>query len=251
MPENTDGVQDSPITEVSIGRDRLSINPHGGLIEELILDGTKILTTVVRGDGKKASTHPCTPIFGPETTTSFGLPQHGPMRSSETEIRTKKDRVSIEYDVKGGSYPDGLNVRQSFRIRNGTFTLDTQHRNTSSQSLPVNFGEHLYWDSPEGWSGLKINGADVTELVEQNGVIDLLSENEILIPGKPPILLKQKGLTKAVLWAYKDGNGKVDESYVCIEPVEGDPLSDFFGKPESMIDPGTSRSTSLEISIKS
>src|SRR3989338_8995232 len=162
----------SATTEVISGKDRLTINSHGGLIEELILNGTKILTTVTRGDGKKASTHPCTPIFGPETTTSYGLPRHGPMRTSQTKIKPQKDGASIEYHVKSGSYPEGLKVKQFIRIGNGIFTLDTQHINTSDQSLPVNFGEHLYWDTTEGGEGVQINGVDVTKLVEQNGVID-------------------------------------------------------------------------------
>src|SRR3989344_2048016 len=248
MPETTDLLESPEKVEILSGNDKLSVNNHGALIEELALDGVKILTTVQRGDGKKASTHPCSPIFGSEKL--YGLPQHGPMRNDRTIMLKQKDGVTFDYDIKGGKYPYGMRVRQEIRIGNETFFLYTRHINTSNQEIPVNFGEHLYWDAPDGWLGLRVNGVDVTDLVKQNGMIDLLPENEILIPGKPPISLKQTGLNKAVLWAYEDADGNFDQGYVCIEPVEGEPLSGFFGSKESMINAGISRSTSLEISIK-
>ncbi len=246
-PENAPG---TTLIEVRTDQDVLIMNSHGALIEGLTLDGVRVLATVTRGDGKKAATHPCTPIFGRETTTNYGLPQHGPMRNSDTVMRRAGNSILVSYDVENGSYPRGLRVEQIARIENGKFSLDTLHRNSSVTPLPANFGEHLYWDAPQGWEGVEINGIDVTELVKKDSVVDLLPRNEISIPGKPIYILEQIGLFKVVLWTGQSSEGVFDKNYVCIEPVEGDPLANFFGTESSLIPPGTNRSTSLSISIK-
>lgn len=228
---------------------RMLINPKGTRIERLSLGDRLILKSVVRGDRKDASSHPCTPVFGPETTTSYGLPQHGPLRN---ELCTVKERgpnlLILSHEIKSGSYPGGMNVRQAFALFGNNFTLETIHVNNGEQDAPVNFGEHFYWAAPNGWEGLRINGNDVTNAVKNDLVVPLEAINKIVIPGLPELILEQRGLPHANLWVYKDEtSGKYDRDYVCIEPVEGDPTKNFFGSPESMIAPGSSRKTLITI----
>lgn len=237
------------------GLSEMTINPQGARIEELRLAGVKILTTVTRGDNKLSSSHPCTPIFGPEenTNTSFGLPQHGPMRNEQCAIEQVSDHVvDLFHEIKSGTYPEGVVVSQRYFISTQLFSLVTVHMNMGEVPAPVNFGEHFYWDAPDGWEGLTINGDYVTKSVEDDQVIPLARVNEILIPGKPKITLVQEGLPWVNLWTYKDKQtGQADTHYVCIEPVERDPNSNPnpFGLPENMIAPGSARITRVSISI--
>lgn len=238
------------------------INPHGARIEELRLLGVKILSTVKRGDGKEGSSHPCSPLFGLEIDTHFGLPQHGTMRDSQCRV-VKNERprstVVLNYKlnkgVKQGSYP-GVKVSQNFELSNGVFTLDTFHSvrpdspsNPSKVAVPVNFAEHFYWDTPQGWEGLRINGIDVTNIVKQDGIIELGERNTIEIPEMRTIILGTEGFGFAKLWAFKNPEtGVFDSNYVCIEPVEGDPTG-FFGSEKSLIKPGGIRETKVRISL--
>jgi len=236
-------------TESAPVESRMVINPQGARIERLSLGDRLVFGSVVRGDGREASSHPCTPIFGPETNTSFGLPQHGPMRN---ELCTVEERgpnlVILSHEIKSGSYPQGMHVRQSFAMFGNNFTLETVHTNNGEQDAPVNFGEHFYWAAPNGWEGLRINGDDVTDAVKNDLVIPLQARNQIVIPGLPEIILEQEGLPVANLWVYhNEETGKYDQDYVCIEPVEGDPTKNSFGSPESMIAPGSSRKTLITI----
>lgn len=218
--------------EISI----MVVNPVGARIEELQLAGVKILTSVARGDGKQASSHPCTPIFGPETTTNYGLPQHGPMRNDECRFEAVGDHVDLYHEIDCGTYPKGLTVVQRLSLFSRLFSQVTNHINNGEDPAPVNFGEHLYWSAPEGWERLKINGKDVTDAVKSDEVIGLDRTNEIKIPGQPTIFLVQEGLPYANLWVYKNvESGQFDGKYVCIEPVELDPRTNPFGRRESMI----------------
>lgn len=225
------------------------INPKGARIERLALNETLVLKSVTRGDGRNASSHPCTPNFGPETSTSYGLPQHGQMRNELCFVEESgPSLVILNHEIKAGSYPAGMHVRQIFSLFGQSFTLETTHSNNGEVPAPVNFGEHLYWAAPNGWRGLTINGEDVTEAVEKDLVIPLRAENQIVIPGLPGITLEQQGLPFANLWVYHDeSSGRYDQYYVCIEPIEGDPNQDFFGSPDSMISPGASRVTVINI----
>lgn len=248
MPE-----KDKPKIEKAPVESHMVINPQGARIEKLSLGEDIIFKSLVRGDNKPASSHPCTPIFGPETTTSYNLPQHGPMRNELCEVEENNpNKVVLSYGIKAGEYPEGLRATQAFTLNGKKFTLETTHINNSDQQAPVNFGEHFYWVSPKGWEGLTINGEDVTEAVKNDVVTPLQGRNQIMIPGLPEIMLEQKGLPFANLWVYRDEeSGKYDQNYVCIEPVEGDPTKDFFGSPESLIAPGSSRTNSVTISINS
>ncbi len=240
---NTDRTESGPI------EGQMLINPQGARIERLSLGDRLVFRSVTRGDGREASSHPCTPIFGPETTTSYGLPQHGPMRNELCTVEEMgSNLVILSHEIKSGSYPQGMNVRQAFEMFGNNFTLETVHTNSGKQDAPVNFGEHFYWVAPNGWEGVTVNGEDVTDAVKNDLVIPLQAKNQIVIPGLSEIILEQDGLPFANLWVYKDeASGKYDQNYVCIEPVEGDPTKNFFGSPESMIAPGSSRKTLITI----
>ncbi len=234
------------------GPNRLVINSHGARIEELVLGGQKIFTSVKRGDGRDASSHPCIPQFGPETTTSFGIPQHGSARDKDFKISTTNGDIVLSQDIEDGQYPKGLIFTQVHSLSDGSYSLKTTNSNNGEQNLPVSFAQHFYWDAPNGWEGLIINGVDVTNIVKKDGAIDLLPENEIVIPGQKPMVLKQKGLSIAQLWAYKNPEtGEYDTHYVCIEPAEGDPAKNFFGSEKSMIKPHESRTTEIVVGLRS
>lgn len=238
-------------SEEAPSESRMIINPQGARIELLNLGGREIFKALTRGDGKAASTHPCTPVFGPETITSFGLSQHGPMRNDLTEvIKNDANNVELRYIIDSGTYPFGMQVEQVFSLAGKSFTLETTHTNNGKEAAPVNFGEHFYWLAQKGWKGLTVNGEDVTNAVENDLVIPLNSRNIIVIPGQEEIVLEQEGMPYANLWVYRDENtGKYDQHYVCIEPVEGDPTKDSFGSKGSYINPGSSRKTSVTISV--
>ena len=224
----------------------MKINSLGAKIEELVLKGENVFFNGMRGDGKVGVTHPCTPNFGKDMT-AYGLPQHGPMRNSECQILTDEiNHKKLSYDILHDKYPSGMNVVQDFSIQNDRFILETTHANNSGEYLPVNFGEHCYFDTPKGWDGVEVNGKDITELVKTNGTIKLLDKNTIKIPGKKEMILEQVGLDFAVVWVFQNPDTKeFDKNYVCIEPLQR-PV-DSFGKPESMIKNGEASKTVLEI----
>lgn len=226
----------------------MKINSFGAKIEELSLGRQKILFNGLRGDGKAGVTHPCTPNFGKDTT-GYGLPQHGPMRNSECKvIVNEENHKKLEYDIVHDKYPEGMNVVQDFLLQDEKFILETIHTNNSDQVLPLNFGEHCYFDAPNGWDGVEVNGVDITDLVKTNGTIKLLDKNIIKIPGKKEIILEQVGLDFAVVWCYQNSDTKeFDKNYVCIEPLMR-PV-DSFGKPESIVKPGEIISSKLILKI--
>jgi glucose-6-phosphate 1-epimerase len=226
----------------------LRINLHGARIEELILEGQRIFTSSIRGDGKEGSSHPCIPQFG--KTTLFDLPQHGSARNKDFKSKVTSDGIILSQEIEDGDYPKGLSIVQEHSLRNDEYRLTTKILNNSRQNLPVNFAEHFYWDTPNGWEGLKINGTDVTEIVKKDTSIKLKSENVIRIPGQKPIILKQEGFSIFRLWAYVNPKtGEYDKNYVCIEPAEGDPDGKFFGSERSMIKPNESRTTKITIKL--
>lgn len=237
--------------EIEKGTSKLIINPHGARIEELILEGQKVLARVKRGDGRDASSHPCIPQFGPETTTSFNIPQHGSARNKDFRVSITNEKIILAQDIEDGQYPKGLSLTQVNGLLDGKYSLTTTALNNTKHNLPVNFAEHFYWYAPNGWEGLIINGFDVSNVVKADGAIGLLPENEISIPGQKPIILKQKGFSIFQLWICKNmDTGQYDKNYVCIEPAEGDPAKNFFGSEESMIKSYESRTTEIIVGLK-
>lgn len=233
------------------GNSRLTINSHGARVEELILGGQKIFTKVIRGDGKEGSSHPCIPQFGPDTSNKYNLPQHGSARNKDFESSIEDEKVVLSLNIEDGNYPEGLNIKQEQSLTNEGYSLVTKiSNNNDKEDLPVDFAEHFYWNAPNGWEGLKINGVDVTDIVKNDASIELKQENIIEIPGQKPIILKQKGFSIFQLWAYKNPEtGEYDKNYVCIEPAEGDPAQNFFGSPKSMISPHESRITEIAVTV--
>jgi glucose-6-phosphate 1-epimerase len=224
-------------------KNKLIIDSQGVKIKELILDGQKILTEIVRGDNKKASSHPCIPQFG--KTNLYNLPQHGSARNMEFASSVSQSEILLGLDIHDGEYPDGLRFKQKNSLTDEEYELTTEIANNSLQDLPVNFAQHFYWATPVGWESLRINGVNVAEIVKSNAPIDAKEENIIEIPGQNPIILIQQGFSNLHLWAYKSENGKYDQNYVCIEPTEGEP--ERFGAQESIIHPGKTKIFKLVI----
>ena len=232
------------------GINEMQINSQGAKIVNLSLEGHPIFITVLRGDGKSASTHPCSPNFGPDTK-GFGLPQHGPARNERwTLVKGSDLGVSMESAIEGGTYPKGLVVRQDYILSQDGFTLETKHTNNGSEQLPVNFGEHFYWNAPQGFDELTINGRNAADIFRDpaGGLIQLEPSNRIQIPGVGSIRLDQEKLPFAYLWIGRGSNKDIDRGYVCIEPIEGDPKS-FFGSAESMLKIGESRTSRISLKL--
>lgn len=243
------------ITSLSTAHgDSFQVDSQGARIE-LVLSGIPILTKVTRGDGKVGSTHPCTPIFGPDRNTLFGLAQHGQMRNDECVVSSPlPSEIHIIHLLTDPNYPRGMEHTQQLKLELGVFSLAMTHHNTGEQSLPVNAGVHCYFHAPQSFSGTKVNGQDISDLIVSNvnGIpIDLLGENTIEISGQPVIKLSQQGFQKAMIWVGRNPQtGAIDQDYVCIEPVEGDPNADFFGSPASMIEPGRLRSATFTLTLQ-
>ena len=233
--------------------DALYVSTSGAKIT-LTLQGIPVLGSFERGDGKTGVTHPCTPIFGPDKKNRFGLKQHGNMRNENVDVKSIADSIIVSHTITDHGYPKGLSVKQIMSVEEGMFTLVMIHTNNGKEHAVVNAGEHCYFDAPNGYSGTKVNGRDITRLIEENAdgiAIELLDANTIQIPGKPEIILEQNGFHNAMLWVGKaPGSKAIDAAYICIEPVEDDPNSNFFGSKKSKIPAGQSRSAMFSLSIK-
>lgn len=256
------GESPSPIEILIAGNSSLRIDRYGGKIIDLILAGKTILYEPKRYDDKQAATHPCTPNFGPDgrnVEEDKRLPQHGPGRNSVWEkAESKPNELKIRLGIDGEKYPEfeGLEVEQIFKLVDGELTIETTHSNNGAEEMPVNFGEHFYFNALYGgWDKLTINEQPVAEMVRQTGVLELGRENIISGLEAGEIVLKQEGLSKAVLWTGRNADETIfDNHYVCIEPVEGDPVKGndpgFFGTEASMIKAGESRKTMIKLSLK-
>lgn len=63
------------------------------------------------------------------------------------------------------------------------------------------------------------------------------------------IYLEQDGLPHAVLWVGTNKPGVKDKHYITIEPYEGNPFDLFFDSTQSIISPGWSRQTTLNLHL--
>lgn len=206
------------------GQNSVTINQTGSIIEELIINNTKILGRFTRIDNKSAASHPCTPIFGLEKTTNFSLPRHGSARNQDwTIIDQTNNFLTLELKINDGQYPKGLIAQQKFDLTDNNFSITTTHQNLSSNDLPVRFGEHLYWNTPKGWDDLKINNQPVSDLVKKDTGFIWPEKNIIEISGQPKIRLIQKNLNWVQLWTAQNDN-QFDNNYVCIEPAQDKPV---------------------------
>lgn len=228
---------------------KMKINSLGAKIEDVILNDKKIFFCGLRGDGKLGVTHPCTPNFGKDES-GLNLPQHGPMRNSECIIlENEPNHQKLTYTIVHENFPKGVLVNQKFSLENNTFIVETTHTNNSQTQVPINFGEHCYFDAPNGWFGTKVNGQDITELIKTNETIKLNKKNIIQIPGKSDLLLEQEGLEYAVVWVYQNPETKeFDNNYVCIEPLMN--KVETFGEKESLVLPDKTIYSKLTFSLK-
>jgi galactose mutarotase-like enzyme len=246
-------IVDQPLEIEDEEGDVLRVYSLGAKIE-LSLKGVSVLGLFARGDGKQGVTHPCTPIFGPDRKNRYGLKQHGNMRNEKTKLQKLEDSIIVSHTITDEGYPAGMLVKQIMSVEDGAFSFVMIHTNTGNTKAAVNSGEHCYFDAPQGFAGTKINGEDVTHLIENNwdGIaIPLKETNVIEIPGKPTIELSQNGFNKAMLWVGKNPETKaIDQSYICIEPVEENPAGDYFGSKQSFLLPGQSRSVMFGLKIK-
>lgn len=231
----------------------MRINPQGGRLESLVLNGQQLVYSGPRIDGGYGSTHLCSPNFGPDNK-GYGLPDHGPWRKKKLkELKNEPDHVILSDDIEGGSYPSGMNVTQEFRLVDGGLKIVTTHTNNGKEPAPENSAMHFYWATlmgigagDQGWEGVKVNGQDVSDIVKADTSMPWEDENIIEMPGRPSILVKQKGLPYFQGWtAEKDG--EFDHKFAALEPTEGP--EERFGTPESMIAPGESRKTELFIQV--
>lgn len=232
--------------------DVLTVSSTGAKVE-VTLDGVIILGSFNRGDSKSGITHPCTPIFGPDRNNVYGLKQHGNMRNEECSVSKVAESIIVSHTITDDGYPQGMMVKQILGIEDNVFSFVMIHTNTGTTKAAVNSGQHCYFDAPQGYKGTKINGKDISHLIEENhdGIaIDLNELNTIEIPGKPGIELTQNGYKKAMLWVGKNPKTKkIDQSYICIEPVEADPNSNYFGSKESRLIPGQTRSAMFSLGL--
>jgi len=236
----------------------IKVRSHGGFIENVTLQGQKIWTAVMRGDGKEGATHICVPNFG-RRDKPMGLSHHGPWREMDLkELSAEEGRSSIlEGEINEGEYTN-VHCIQTTTVIDDTFTLTIDLTNESQSERPANLGVHGYFDTENGWEGTKINGREITAgmldgRTNKPGtvILDLKINNTIQIPGKKPLVLEVDGFKKAVVWVYQKLNGDqpptFDQNYICIEPIEDIPES--FGRPESQIPPGGSRTVTMSLKI--
>lgn len=231
-------------------KSQVIINPLGFKIDLLQLDNQVVLDKFVRGDSKSTSSHPCLPIFGPETNTNYGLAQHGNTRNSLAEVvEQTSTTLVLRHQINEGTYPPGLVFQQSFNLKDNEFGLKSTFINEGKRPLPLNFAEHFYWNTPRGWQDLKINNEDAAVLVKNDKGFLWQNKNIISISGQNDILLEQENLPYCQLWTFSK-NGKYDQSYVCIEPARGKPRSTYFDSTESILKPNEIIKTEIKISLK-
>lgn len=255
------------IKTISIGESKFCVDTNGGKISEMILDGVKVLGTYNRIDGKKGSTHVCTPNFAGEGMETYGLPFHGPARTLEWEI-TKEDDKSLEMRVVLEAlekYESALEVRQVFEIftRDLSTSLEMTHltafhhevtvKNIGAAAFPVNIAIHNYFDTPHGWEDAKLNNKSIKEEIENNLSIQSKETIELGIWNlefgtSQSLLIETVGAYDLMCWACTK-SGKYDSAYACVEPVVScDPA--YFESEASLLPPGETRSMSQKIYYK-
>ena len=194
----------------------LEIGLDGGRIVKLEKDRQRILGTYNRIDEKIGNTHICVPNFSNEGVEKFGLIFHGPFRNSEWQIVNQNENsIEISCEV------ENLLVNQVFEIGED-FSQKIKVKNAGDEKKRVHVAIHNYWDTEFGWSGIKLNGHDITAGFIDNPEIKLEKNNILEIPEKKIINWRVENLKKAKLWTgVKEETGKriFDEKYVCIEPM--------------------------------
>lgn len=237
---------------IAQGKNSLTVLSQGAKIEALVFDGINILANTTRGDGKPGITHPCTPNFGlPEGAKKYGLMQHGPMRNDEVELVNKTDSsLEFRYEVKLPEYPLGLVVLRKFELTDTSLTVIVVHKNTGTKPIPVAYGEHLYFNAPQGIDGVLVNGENIADKARADTAFPWQEKNILEIPGLPVLEINQKNLNFVNVWVGKNLAGEFDSRYICVEPIEADQHSDYFGSEASMILPNEQRAVQFTIRSK-
>jgi galactose mutarotase-like enzyme len=223
---------------------KLEIDLNGGRIVELEYNNKTILGTFARIDGKIGNAHVCVPNFGYEGIEEYKMPFHGPARSKLWEIKEndKKGAIIIFCNLENfEKYPGKLYVEQEFILNDGLKQI-VRVKNIGKDEAPVNVAIHNYFNAPNGWENLKINGVKVENIVKADDYIFTKKENEVLITGLKPMSLILNGMNWIRLWTARkqyDGQILYDQEYVCIEPTVG--RGDYFGSEESLLRPGETR----------
>lgn len=223
---------------------QIEIDLNGGRIVELKHRKRVILGTFDRIDGKFGNTHICVPNFGNEGVAEYLLPFHGPARSGMWKIKKLSRKSMIIYFEfeEIGNYLGKIYVEQEFVLENGLKHF-VRVENRGDIEVPVNIAIHNYWNVPEGWNDLKINGKDVTNLVKADDYMEIENKNEISFSEFDNLTLEQQGFSFARLWTgrreIKKGIVEYDKNYVCIEPVIG--RDQYFGSEESILKAGKTR----------
>lgn len=195
----------------------LKIDLEGGRIYELCKKGEKILGSYERIDGKTGNTHICVPNFAMEGVKSLGMVAHGPFRNGLWELETRNEKSDTRIKLE----TEGLGVEQRFSLGK-TFSQQIIIKNFSSEAKRVNVAVHNYWDTPQGWQGIKLNGEEITMAVKSNPEIKIEEDNILEISGKNAIKWQLLGFNYVKVWTAFKEEGKIkiyDPGYVCIEPL--------------------------------
>jgi hypothetical protein len=194
----------------------LEIDLDGGRVVKLEKDRQKILGTYNRIDGKIGNTHICVPNFSSEGVEKFGFIFHGPFRNSGWNVvNINENSVEINCEI------EDLLVNQVFEIGK-EFSQKIKVKNIGNEKKRVHVAIHNYWDTEFGWSGIKLNGHNITPGFIDNPEIKLEKNNILDIPEKKIIYWQIENFKKAKLWTgmKEEGGKKVyDKKYVCIEPM--------------------------------
>jgi galactose mutarotase-like enzyme len=222
------------VTEINIGFGdwKLEIDLMGGRIKELRYGDKVVLGTYHRNDGKIANTHLCVPNFANEGVGKFQLPAHGPVRNGLWRVaKGNKNCFQISFEFQNvGAYPGHIEVQQKYRLEGNNLLHEIEVKNLGAKS-PVNVGIHNYFEMPQGWKDLKINGENMNEKVKKSGYIALKPQNEIFVPGRGMMDWEIGGFQYSKLWVSEG-----DKNYVCIEPVRG--REEFIENRESFLKSG-------------
>ncbi len=230
------------------GTSRLSLNPHGARIEELILDNTLVLGTFTREDKKTESTHPCTLQHGVDR---FGMNKHGAGRNIDWTL------AHSDFNILATCTIGMVDVIQDVTLDASSFTLKTTHVNRG-EDVPTNFAEHNYFATPEGNDDVLFNGELVIQELKKERatsgydyiVREMQETNTIYIPGKEHDITIKLSQPSSLPFGYVAiwvmGN---DIQYLCIEPVVGNPQSKYLQSDESLLKNGETKTVEFSIKI--
>lgn len=230
-------------TLITNGSSQLLFKEEGFKVLSLILADHVILGTVTRGDNTVASTHPCGPNFD-EDTSGRGLPRHGILRRTQATLRPRRpeDGPSIRAaaTIVLDGYPEGVECVQTYSLGRNSVIIDTGYLNYGDEPAPVNHGNHLYFNAPQGWEGARLNGQPLNARIRNDAIFPWRDVNGLYIPGQPRMLLIQENLPYANPWTWTDDAGTYDNHYFSLSSIQGNPRTGYFGSEDSLVLPNQS-----------